>query len=74
MQLYLVYAFYLIICNNMRHMQFQGDSRLPGPSNTLFGHNIHTLANKGQAATKGKGHGYASYADYPAFFAGRAPY
>jgi hypothetical protein len=69
-----VYASNLCICNNMRDMQFQGNSRLPGPSNTLFGRNIQKFAKQGQAATKGKGHGHASYTDYPAFFAGRAPY
>jgi len=72
MQLYAQYAYILCICNNMRYMQFQGNSRLLGPSNTLFERNIPKLAKLWQAATKGTGNGYASYPDHPAFFAGRA--
>ena len=42
MHLYAPYAFMLFICNNMRCMQFQGNSRLPGPNNTLFGRNMRS--------------------------------
>ncbi len=58
----------------MFDMQFQGNSRLLGPCNTLFGRNIQTPAKPGEAATKNKGHGYASYPAYLAVFAGRAPH
>ena len=57
---YAKYAFVCKICTNICYMQFQGNSRLLGPCNTLLGRDIQTLSVQRQASCKSEGHGHAS--------------